>query len=312
MELIRNIHNLHPRHEGCVLTIGNFDGVHLGHQAVIGQLAQKAAELHLPSVLMSFEPYPQEFFNPAAALPRLTRFREKMLVLRRFAVDRVLCLRFDEWLAEMAARDFITELLVKRLGVRYLVVGDDFRFGWQREGDFGLLQESGARHGFQVARMHTVELGGRRISSTRIRAALAQGQMELAERMLGRPYRMCGRVAHGDKRGRDLGFPTANIHLHRMVSPVNGVFAVELFGVTGEPVTGVANVGIRPTVSGTQARLEVHLFDFSENIYGAHVHVDFLHKIREERRFDSLQELVKQIELDIGDARDFFAGIGSP
>ncbi len=312
MELIRNLHNLRSHHEGCVLTIGNFDGLHLGHQAVLGQLAEKAAELHLPSVLMSFEPYPQEFFNPAGALPRLTRFREKVLALRRFAVDRLLCLRFDERLAEMAARDFITELLVRRLGVRYLVVGDDFRFGWQREGDFALLQEAGERYGFQVARMHTVELGGKRISSTRIRAALGQGRMDLAQRMLGRPYRMCGRVAHGDKRGRDLGFPTANIRLHRIASPVSGVFAVELFGVVGEPVPGVANVGIRPTVNGTETRLEVHLFDFSQDIYGAHVHVDFLHKIREEQRFDSLQELVKQIELDMGDARLFFAGIGTP
>ncbi len=309
MELIRYLHNLRPHHRGCVLTIGNFDGVHLGHQAVIGQLAEKAAELHLPSVLMTFEPYPQEFFNPTAALPRLTRFREKMKALRRFAVDRVLCLRFDERLADMSARDFIADVLVARLGVRYLVVGDDFRFGWQREGDFTLLREAGAQYGFQVAKMHTVELEGERISSTRIRAALAQGKMELAEQMLGRPYRMCGRVVHGEKRGRDLGFPTANIDLHRMVSPVTGVFAVELFGVTGEPVPGVANVGIRPTVSGTRARLEVHLFDFSREIYGAHVHVDFLHKIREERRFDSLQELVKQIELDIKEARAFFAGI---
>ena len=312
MELIRYLHNVRPHHRGCVLTIGNFDGVHLGHQAVIGQLAEKAAELHLPSVLMTFEPYPQEFFNPAAAQPRLTRFREKMLSLRRYAVDRVFCLRFDERLAEMSARDFIRDVLVGRLGVCYLVVGDDFRFGWRREGDFELLREAGAEQGFQVAKMHTVELAGERISSTRIRAALGRGEMALAEQMLGRPYRMCGRVVHGDKRGRDLGFPTANIDLHRMVSPVTGVFAVELFGVTGEPVPGVANVGIRPTVSGTRARLEVHLLDFSREIYGAHVHVDFLRKIREERRFDSLQELVKQIELDIEDARAFFAGIRNP
>ncbi len=312
MELIRHLHNLRPHHRGCVLTIGNFDGVHLGHQAVIGQLAEKAAELHLPSTLMTFEPYPQEFFNPTAALPRLSRFREKLLALRRFAVDRVLCLRFDERLADMSARDFVSEVLVARLGVRYLVVGDDFRFGWQREGDFQLLQEAGGQHGFQVARMHTVELAGERISSTRIRAALAQGHMALAEQMLGRPYRMCGRVVHGEKRGRDLGFPTANIDLHRMVSPVTGVFAVELFGVAGEPVPGVANVGVRPTVSGAKARLEVHLFDFNGDIYGAHVHVDFLHKIRQERRFDSLQALVKQIELDIEDARRFFAGIRNP
>ncbi len=309
MELIRDLYNLHPHHEGCVLTIGNFDGIHLGHQAVIGQLAEKAAELHLPSVLMSFEPYPQEFFTPGAAVSRLTRFREKMLALRRYAVDRVFCLRFNQRLADMLAPDFIADILVRKLGVRYLVVGDDFRFGWQREGDFELLREAGAEYGFQVAQMHTVELGGERISSTRIRAALGQGRLAFAEQMLGRPYRMCGRVAHGDKRGRDLGFPTANIHLHRMVSPVSGVFAIELFGVTGEPVPGVANVGIRPTVNGTQARLEVHLFDFSRDIYGAHVHVDFLHKIRAEQRFDSLQELVKQIELDVNDARAFLAGI---
>ena len=307
MELIRGLHNLKARHHGCVATIGNFDGVHLGHQAVLGQLAEKAVEYGLPTTVITFEPQPQEYFVPDNAVPRLTRLREKLLALRRFSVDRVLCLSFSRKLAQMTAEAFIEDILVKGLGIRYLVVGDDFHFGAGRRGDFAMLQAAGEKHGFQVANMHTFILSGARVSSTRVREALARGGMEEAEQLLGRPYRMCGRVAHGDKRGRTIGFPTANIRLHRKVSPISGVFAVELFGVDGEPWRGVANVGVRPTVQGLRPLLEVHLFDFSGDLYGRHVYVDFLHKLRDERRFESFEALKQQILVDAQQARDFFA-----
>lgn len=329
MELIRGLHNLSARHHGCVATIGNFDGVHLGHQAVLGQLAEKADEYGVPTTVITFEPQPQEYFAPDNTVPRLTRLREKLLALRRFSVDRVLCLSFNRLLATLPAEEFIERILVNGLGVRYLVVGDDFRFGTGRQGDFAMLQAAGEKYGFQVAHMHTFALAGERVSSTRIRQALARGDMEQAEQLLGRPYRMCGRVAHGDKRGRTIGFPTANIHLHRKASPISGVFAVELwlapalglappglarrcapgasFGVAGEPWRGVANVGVRPTVQGLRPLLEVHLFDFSGDLYGRHVYVDFLHKIRDEQRFESFEALKQQILLDAQQARGFFS-----
>ncbi len=307
MELIRGLHNLRPRHRGCVATIGNFDGVHLGHQAVLGQLAEKAEQLGLPTTVVTFEPHPQEWFFPDRAPPRLTRLREKLTALRRYSVDRVLVLRFDARLAAMEAAAFVERILVGGLGVRHVVVGDDFRFGRNRAGDFAFLRAMGARHGFDVVAMHSFRIDGERVSSTRIREALAAGDMDTAEKLLGRPYRMCGRVAHGDRRGRDIGFPTANLHLHRRASPVLGVFAVEVFGVPGEPVPGVANVGVRPTVDGTRALLEVHLLDFAGDIYGRYVQVDFLHKLRDERRFASFDALRAQIRRDVEAARAWFA-----
>ncbi len=311
MELIRGLHNLRPRHRGCVATIGNFDGVHLGHQAVLGQLAEQAETMGLPTVVITFEPQPQEFFAPQMAKPRLTRLREKYQALKRFSIDQVLCLRFDQALAGLEAEDFIDRVLLQGLDVRYLVVGDDFRFGKNRSGNFDLLHQTGERVGFPVVNMHTFSIDGIRVSSTRIREALEQGDLALAEKLLGRPYRMCGRVAHGDKRGRTIGFPTANIHLHRKTSPVQGVYAVEMFGVEGEPLAGVANVGSRPTVDGTRSLLEVHLFDFSEEIYGHYVHVNFLYKIRDEMKFESFQQLQERISEDVQQARQWFAAMGA-
>ncbi|MBI3344087.1 MAG: bifunctional riboflavin kinase/FAD synthetase [Gammaproteobacteria bacterium] len=306
MELIRGLYNLRPRHHGCVATIGNFDGVHLGHQAVLGQLAGKSAELGLPSVVVTFEPQPREFFAHSQSPARLTRFREKMQALRRYSVDRVVCLRFDEKLASMEAQDFIQRLLVEGLGVRYLVAGDDFRFGHDRRGDFAMLQTAGARYGFQVVNMHAFSVDNIRVSSTRIREALAAGDFTTAEKLLGRPYRMSGRVAHGDKLGSRLGFPTANIHLHRKTAPLQGVFVVEMFGLSREPVSGAANVGTRPTLKGTRCLLEVHLLDFNEDIYGRYVQVEFLHKLRDEVRYDSLDELKDAIAKDCEQTREFF------
>jgi riboflavin kinase/FMN adenylyltransferase len=307
MELIRGIQNLRPEHHGCVATIGNFDGVHLGHQAVIGQLAEKGNELGVPTLVMVFEPQPLEVFKGDQAPARLTRFREKLRALARFAVDRLLCVRFSNSFAQMSAEAFIKDVLVKGLGIRYLVVGDDFRFGAGRKGDFEMLQQAGEQYGFEVANLHSFRIGGERVSSTLVRQALAAGKMETAEKLLGRPYRMCGRVSHGEKIGRTLGIPTANIYLHRKVSPVQGIYVVEVFGLKGEPLQGVASVGNRPTIGGTTTLLEVYIFDFNDDIYGQYLNIDFLYKIRDEKKFDSLEELKRWIEDDVVKAKDWFA-----
>lgn len=312
MELIRGLHNLRTQHRGCVATIGNFDGVHLGHQAVIGQLAEKSAEFGMPSLVIIFEPQPLEFFAPAKAVARLTRLREKLQALRRFAVDRVLCIRFNRAFAELPAQQFIDQVLVEKLGVKYLVVGDDFRFGHNRTGNYALLQAAGAQHDFHVTHMHTFNIDGERVSSTRVRAALMAGDLMLAEKLLGRRFRMSGRVAHGNKLGRQLGFPTANLFVHRKVTPVAGIYVVELFGVDDNPLPGVASVGTRPTVDGTRCLLEVHLFDFNQDIYGRHVHVDFLKKLRNEERYDSLEALRHQIGIDAMQARGYFSALQNP
>jgi riboflavin kinase/FMN adenylyltransferase len=307
VKLIRGLQNLKPEHRGCVATIGNFDGVHLGHQRVLGQLAERAAELHLPNVVVVFEPQPGEYFAADKAAPRLTRFREKLEALSRYSVDRVLCLPFNAGLAALSADDFIQQVLVDGLGLRYLVVGDDFRFGHGRDGDFARLQAAGEMHGFDVVNMHTFAVDGERVSSTRIRASLVDGDLDGAARLLGRSYRISGRVVHGDKRGRTIGFPTANIFLHRPVSPLHGVFMVEMFGLDREPWPGVANLGNRPTVDGARTLLEVHLLGLDEAIYGRHVHVDFLQRLRPEQRFPSFEDLKNQILADVVQARSLFA-----
>ncbi len=311
MELIRGQHNLRPHHRGCVATIGNFDGLHLGHQAILAQLTEQAARLHLPRLVITFEPQPQEFFaGPTASPARLMRLREKLQALDGLGIERTLCLEFDQRLATMPAQTFIETLLVEGLGIRYLVVGDDFRFGHRRAGDFALLVEAGQRYGFEVADNHSYILDGERVSSTRIRQALGQGDLELAARLLGRPYDMCGRVAHGDRRGRTIGFPTANIHLHRRVTPVYGVYAVLLSGPELRPWPGIANVGRRPTVQGVREQLEVHLLDYRGDLYGRHVKVDFLHYLRPEQRFESLDALRQQIQRDEQAARAYFSARG--
>jgi len=304
MELIRGKHNLRPRHRGCVATIGNFDGVHLGHQAVFRALKAKAEVFGLPATVILFEPQPMEFFRPDQAPARLTRLREKLEQIRRCQIDRVLLLEFTRALAEMSAPDFIDQVLVQGLGVRHLYVGDDFRFGAGRAGDFALLQAAGRRLGFGVESLATVRHGGRRISSTRIREALLAGDLAAAEACLGRPYQICGRVSHGHKRGRTIGFPTLNVPLHRRVSPLRGVFAVTVQGLDGGDLPGVANLGTRPTVSGgNRPLLEVHLFDFDRQVYGAHIGVTFLSRIRDEKKFDSFEQLRRQIEADAAEAR---------
>ncbi|QEP44861.1 bifunctional riboflavin kinase/FAD synthetase [Ectothiorhodospiraceae bacterium BW-2] len=305
MELIRGLHNLRPRHHGCVATIGNFDGVHLGHQAVLGHLAAQGARLNLPTTVMTFEPQPAEYFQRPQLPPRLTRLREKIGALRHLSVDRIVVVKFNPTFAAMRADRFIEQLLIRALGVKFLVVGDDFRFGADRSGDFQLLTEAGERAGFQVVTTQTFALGEARVSSTRIRQALAADDFATATELLGRPYRMSGRVAHGAQKGRTIGFPTANILLHRKASPLHGVFAVKLYGIGAEPLQGIANLGNRPTVDGHNTLLEVHLFDFNRDIYGCYVDVDFLHKIRNEQKFASFEALKSQIEADAAAARQW-------
>ena len=310
MEIIRGIHNLKPRHRGCVATVGNFDGVHLGHQAVIRQLIGLAQSYQLPSVLMTFEPQAMEFFQPQLAPARLTKFREKLEAMADLGVDRILCVRFNQTLADLSAEDFVQQALVAGLGIKHLVVGDDFHFGKGRSGNFDFLQNAGQRLGFVVDNTDTFDLDGARVSSTRIRQALHEGDLGLAESLLGRCYSMAGKVAHGDKRGRTIGFPTANIYLHRQNTPVKGVYAVQMtLDRVGGPVVvnGVANIGNRPTVDGTRTLLEVHLFDFKQDIYGAHVDVVFKRKLRDEQRFDSFEALKERIQLDVLNARAFFS-----
>ncbi len=308
MELIRGLHNLKPRHHGCVASIGNFDGVHLGHQQVLALLQEQGERFGLPTTVITFEPQPQEFFAPDRAAPRLTRLREKIELLRDNGIDRLLVLKFDRRLAGMPAEEFIRRVLIDGLGIRFLVVGDDFRFGKDRRGDFHMLQRAGEVNHFDVVATPSFCADAERVSSTRIREALAAGDMLTAERLLGRPYHMSGRVAHGDKRGRTLGFPTANIFLHRKRTPLQGVYAVQVRGIDDQPLAGVANVGDRPTVDGVRSLLEVHLLDFAGDIYGKYVQVAFLRKLRGEQRFDSLEALREQIARDTEQARDFFAG----
>jgi riboflavin kinase / FMN adenylyltransferase len=303
MRLIRSLTQLRPYHRACVATIGNFDGVHRGHQILFQQLRDKARQYELPSVAITFEPQPQEFFQSHAAPARLTRLREKILALRPLGIERLLCLRFNHALVNMPATEFIRQILVEGLHVHYLIVGDDFRFGHQRQGNFHTLQKAGQEYGFEVSDTPTVAYGNDRVSSTRIRAALGRGELDLAAQLLGRRYRLSGRVAHGDKRGRSIGFPTANVKLHRATSPLSGVFTVHVHGIGAHPLPGVANLGQRPTVAGTFMLLEIHLFDFNADIYGYHVEVEFLHKLREERRFPSFETLRLQIQCDAMQAR---------
>ncbi|WP_444883708.1 bifunctional riboflavin kinase/FAD synthetase [Microbulbifer sp. PSTR4-B] len=314
-ELIRGLHNLRARHRGCVATIGSFDGVHLGHQAIIAQLQQRALEQGLPSVAIIFEPQPHEFFSGEQAPARLMRFKEKVLALFDVGVERVLCLQFNDTLRGLSAEAFIQRILLDGLGIRHLVVGDDFRFGCDRSGDYSLLQTMGAQHGFTVEDTATMEIRGSRVSSTRIREALQGGDFELAETLLGRPYKITGRVAPGRSLGRQLGAPTANVRLQRYRSPLVGVYTVRTTATDGselatgrQDIDGVANVGFRPTVEGEGARplLEVNLFDFNGNLYGRELAVEFCHKLRNEEKFASLDILKARIAEDIENARQWF------
>jgi riboflavin kinase/FMN adenylyltransferase len=304
-ELIRGTINLRPEHRGSVVTIGAFDGVHLGHQAIMRQVVSKAEELNLPSVAIIFEPLPREYFQQGVA--RIQSFRDKVQALFEQGIQRVLCLRFDKRLSTISPRDFIHRILVEGLGTRYLVVGDDFRFGNKRAGDLALLKAEAAVHGFEVASAATVEVGGERVSSSRIRNALAAGEFAEAQRLLGRPFAIFGRVRPGKQLGRELGVRTANVDMRRQESPLQGIFAVTVSAADFQSYPAVANIGYRPTVNEvTEPLLEVHLLDFSGCLYGKRISVEPKQKLRNEQRFTSLQALKKQMEADIQQARDFF------
>lgn len=308
MELIRGMHNLRPRHRGCVATIGNFDGVHRGHQQILHALRLRAAELALPATVITFEPQPQEFFAGAQAPPRLTPFADKMALLRQQGIDRVLCLRFNRHLSGMAVDEFIDRLLVTGVAVSHLIVGDDFRFGHQRKGDYHALCAAGERFGFTVANTDTVVALQQRISSSRIRERLGEADLVEAELLLGRPYAFCGRVIEGQKLARQLGFPTANLSLRGRRPALNGVFAVEV-ELEGVPHPGVANVGMRPTVGGLQPLLEVHLLDYDGWLYGRKLRVTFRKHLRAERKFADLAALRAAIAADVAAARHHFATV---
>jgi riboflavin kinase/FMN adenylyltransferase len=306
MQLVRGLHNLRPRHRGCVATIGNFDGVHRGHQAILARLRERAAELGLPSCVVIFEPQPREFFAPDKAPARLTRLREKLCLLEQQGIDQVLCLAFNRRLRELSAAEFVHAVLVEGLAVRHLEVGDDFRFGCDRAGDFDFLLRAGAAEGFSVEAATTIEVDGQRVSSTRLREVLARGDLQAAQALLGRPFSLTGRIVHGQKLGRQLGAPTANVQLKRRSTPLSGVFMVSLV-LDGSPHPGVANIGMRPSVrSDGQPHLEVHLLDLQADLYGRRAQVVFHHKLRDEQRFASLEALKAAISADIAAARDYW------
>lgn len=306
MELIRGLHNLRPHHRGCVATIGNFDGVHLGHQRILERVRGEARARGLKSAVMLFEPQPQEFFAPDQAPPRLMTLRDKLRALADAGVDQVLCCRFNDAFRSQSAETFVKRILVDGLGVEYLVVGDDFRFGAGRDGDFAYLEKAGKTFAFEVTDTPTCEVAGERVSSTRVRALLAEGQLANAADLLGKPYAISGRVRHGDKLGRQLNVPTANLAMNRVQSPVAGVYAVRVNGAGLKGAPGVANVGTRPTVNGVDNRLEVHLLDFNGDLYGRYLEVSFMHFQRAEEKYDGLDALKAAIRSDIEQAKGYF------
>ncbi|MEW6164067.1 MAG: bifunctional riboflavin kinase/FAD synthetase [Pseudomonadota bacterium] len=292
-----------------VLAIGNFDGLHLGHRALLERLTTEARRHGLPPAVMTFEPHPRELFTPEQAPARLTSLREKLALLESCGVEEVYLLHFSRKLAALSAEEFIERVLVRGLSVRHLIIGDDFRFGKGRAGDFGMLQAAGQRHGFGVEAMHTIEINGERVSSSAVRDALGGGDLEHAARLLGRPYSIAGRVVHGDKIGRRIGFPTANIQLKRKRVALTGVFAATMSGLDKRHLPGAASLGVRPTLgAGLRPVLEVHLFDFDREIYGMHVTVHLLHKLRDEAKYDSFEALTAQIARDVRATQDYFAG----
>lgn len=332
MRLIRGLYNIPSDFSGCVATIGNFDGVHLGHQTILQQLKKQGEEHQLPTVVMMFEPQPREFFAPDQAPARLANMSEKLQDLASFGVDYVLCLPFNQKLRSMSADQFIQTILLDGLKISHLIVGDDFRFGCDRTGDYQLLQNAGKQFCFSVEDTKTFEFEGQRVSSTRVRKCLAANDLVGARKLLGRPYRMSGRIGYGRQLGRTIGVPTANVILQRNKLPMTGVYAVKaieievadcneskVLDVSGRPRAweGVANIGVKPTVAGIpEPSLEVHIFDFPSlgeggNIYGKRLSIEFCQKIREEKKFNGLDELKAAIGNDMSVAREFFSSNSS-
>ncbi|WP_264435316.1 bifunctional riboflavin kinase/FAD synthetase [Coxiella endosymbiont of Dermacentor marginatus] len=289
----------------CVATLGNFDGMHLGHQSLFKKLKSLGQELNLPTVIIVFEPQPKEFFSENQPGSRLMCFREKWDSFQAWEVDFLICLRFNQALANLPPENFVKEILVDQLGIEGIVVGDDCRFGAKRAGNYQLLKKLGKRYCFKAIEMAPVLYKYQRISSTRIRRALEKGNLNLVRSLLGRPYWLCGKVLTGEKLGRKLGFPTANINLHRNKVSLTGIFVIRAY-LENEVFQGVASLGVRPTFGGTRILLEVYLFNFSRNIYGCYLRVEFLYKLRSEKCFVSVGDLVKQMHQDVLEAKNYF------
>jgi riboflavin kinase/FMN adenylyltransferase len=302
MELIRGLHNLRERHRGCVLSIGNFDGFHRGHQALVARLRQHAVRTQLPVAVQIFEPTPREYFARDTAPGRIATFRDKLAQLEAGGVERVLCVRFGKRFAALPAQRYVEDVLVGQLGVKAVVVGDDFRFGAGRGGDLGLLKELGERHGFAAEAVGTVEVEGERVSSSAVRDALARPDLDRVQRLLGRPYAMSGRVRRGLQLGRTLGMPTVNVVMRRPPALHFGVYVVRV-RAGARSWDGVAALGVRPTLARSGCVLEAHLFDVSEMLYGKVVEVEFRRFLRSEQRFESLEALAAQMQADGEQAR---------
>lgn len=308
MKIIRGLKNLRPEDRGCVATIGKFDGVHRGHKMVIDQLRSHGNRLGLPVTVITFEPQPLEFFSGTAAPARLTNFRDKLIALKTAGVDRVCCLRFNRMLAATSADDFVRRYLVLGLGTKHLVVGDDFRYGRDRTGDFESLVAAGQHYAFDVERMASCIVDGRRVSTSWLRQLLEAGEMSQACKILGRPYMLSGRVRHGRKLGHSIGFPTANIALGQRRLILSGVYCVRVHGITPSALPAISNIGYRPTIDNSrQQLLEVHIMNYSGDLYGHHLKVEILDKIRDEKKFSSIDALVSQIRLDVNTARHYFS-----
>jgi len=311
MELVRGLQNIANAARGCVLTVGNYDGVHLGHQEMIRAVKRRAGELKAPAAVLVFEPSSKEFIDPEGAPPRLTRWREKFVALEAAGVDRLVTLQFNERMRAMSPESFVDELLIEGLGARYVVVGDDFRYGSRACGTIESLRAAGRARGFGVEQIAPFVIDGVRVSSTAVRERLERADYAGAARLLGRRYRMVGHVAHGRELGRTLGFPTANLHLMRRKSPTSGILAVRVHGIEQRPLDGVGSLGTRPTVNGTEPLLEVHVFDFSGDLYGRLIEVEFIAKLRDEAKFDSLEAMVAQMKLDAAQAHEVLSKVDS-
>ena len=309
MQVIRTFEgeNLDVLSRGSIVTIGNFDGLHLGHQMLLDHVLERARESKLPAVVMCFEPTPQEFFAPQGPPARLMRFSEKCRALEEYGVDIFCCLDFDADLRGGSPDWFIQEILVKTLNVQQLIVGDQFRFGKDRSGNVDDLQSAGKEHNFQVSGIASLESDGTTVSSTLIRRALSSGNLSRAAELLGKNYSMSGEVIHGNHLGRRLGFPTANIDPDRIHVALMGIFAVRITGLHNKVLDAVASVGTRPTIGGKKMLLEVHIFDFDEDIYGKEIHVEFIEKIRDELNFPDVDALIEHMIKDVASAREILA-----
>ncbi len=293
--------------DGSVVTIGSFDGLHLGHRVLLDHVLVEARQTGVPSVVMSFEPTPKEFFLADSPPARLMRFREKFEALQNAGIDIFFCPRFNHAMKDISAAAFIRQILVHAMNVRHLVIGDDFRFAQDRQGHLATLQRAGNAIGFSVREVSSIVESGERVSSSSIREALWEGNLQRAATLLGRHYRMSGKVILGERVGRQLGYPTANVNLNRKQSPVMGIFAVRVSGQGWGPLDAVASVGTRPTFGDNKPLLEVHIFDFDRDIYGEYIHVDFIARLRSEEKFDDVDALVKQMHRDSEMARQILA-----